>query len=175
MSKLFPNAAQRTSAPYRFDIVGSFLRSDAVKSARAACSCGDISCADLTNVEDQEIAKLVEQQKAVGLHAVTDGEFRRTFWHLDFLAGLDGVEEVEAEKFSVQFKHDNVRPKTLKIVGKVDFSESHSFVEHYRSLQKIAGTTEVKFTIPSPSMLHLITNVRATDYQPILRYENNNQ
>ena len=61
---------------------------------------------------------------------MTDGEFRRTFWH------LDGVKEVDAEKFSVQFKHDNVRPKTLKIVDKIGFSESHPFVEHYRSLQK---------------------------------------
>lgn len=174
MSKHFANATQRTQAPYRFDIVGSFLRTDSIKQARAACACGDISCADLTAVEDQEIEKLVAQQKAVGLHAVTDGEFRRTFWHLDFLAGLDGVEEVDAEQFSVQFKHHNVRPKTLKIVDKVDFSAQHPFVEHYRSLQKIAGETEVKFTIPSPSMLHLITNVRATDYVAIPRYENNN-
>ena len=52
---------------------------------------------------------------------MTDGEFRRTFWHLDFLAALDGVKEVDAEKFSVQFKHDNVRPKTLKIVDKIGF------------------------------------------------------
>ncbi|WGE90119.1 5-methyltetrahydropteroyltriglutamate--homocysteine S-methyltransferase [Actinobacillus arthritidis] len=175
MSKLFPNATQRTSAPYRFDIVGSFLRTDPIKQARQQCSCGDISCADLTQVEDAEIAKLVEHQKAVGLHAVTDGEFRRTFWHMDFLAALDGIQEVDAEKFSVQFKHHSVRPKTIKIVDKVDFSESHPFVEHFRSLQKIAGETEVKFTIPSPSMLHLITNVRAEDYQPIARYENNNQ
>ena len=75
-----------------------------LKQARHQCSCGDISCADLTQVEDAEIAKLVEHQKNVGLHAVTDGEFRRTFWHLDFLAALDGVKEVDAEKFSVQFK-----------------------------------------------------------------------
>ena len=175
MSHLFPNAQPRTSAPFRFDIVGSFLRPEALKHARHQCSCGDISCADLTQVEDHEIAKLVEQQKAVGLHAISDGEFRRTFWHLDFLSALDGVEEVDAEKFSVQFKHHNVRPKTLKIVDKIDFSESHPFVEHFRSLQKLAGETEVKLTIPSPSMLHLITNVRATDYVAIPRYENNNQ
>ncbi|EIJ70181.1 5-methyltetrahydropteroyltriglutamate--homocysteine S-methyltransferase [Pasteurella bettyae] len=174
MSNLFPNAQPRTQAPYRFDIVGSFLRSEAIKKARHQCSCGDISCADLTQVEDEEIAKLVTQQKNVGLHAVTDGEFRRTFWHMDFLAALDGVEEIDAEKFSVQFKHHDVRPKTLKIIDKIDFSESHPFVEHFRSVQKIANGTEVKFTIPSPSMLHLITNVRATDYVPIPRYENNN-
>jgi methionine synthase II (cobalamin-independent) len=175
MSQLFPNAQPRISAPFRFDIVGSFLRPETLKHARQQCSCGDISCADLTQVEDSEIAKLVEHQKAVGLHAVSDGEFRRTFWHLDFLSALDGVEEVDAEKFSVQFKHHNVRPKTLKIVDKIDFSESHPFVEHFRSLQKLAGDTEVKLTIPSPSMLHLITNVRATDYVAIPRYENNNQ
>ncbi|WP_040975586.1 5-methyltetrahydropteroyltriglutamate--homocysteine S-methyltransferase [Necropsobacter massiliensis] len=175
MSKLFPNAHQRTKAPYRFDIVGSFLRPEALKQARQQCSCGDISCADLRAVEDNEIKKLVAHQKAVGLHAVTDGEFRRTFWHLDFLAALDGVQEVEAEKFSVQFKHHSVRPKTLKIVDKIGFSDSHPFLQHYRSLQAIAGDYPVKFTVPSPSMLHLICTVRETDYQPIARYAGNNQ
>lgn len=172
MSKLFPNATQRTKAPYRFDIVGSFLRPETLKLARSQCQCGDISCADLTTVEDQEITKLVAHQKQVGLHAVTDGEFRRTFWHMDFLAALDGVEEVDAKKFSVQFKHHNVRPRTLKITGKVGFS-NHPFLEHYRSLQKIAGDYPVKFTIPSPTMLHLICIVRETEYQPIDLYKNN--
>ena len=63
MSKLFPSATIRTSAPYRFDIVGSFLRPETLKQARHQCSCGDISCADLTQVEDAEIAKLVEQDR----------------------------------------------------------------------------------------------------------------
>lgn len=175
MSKLFPQAQPRTQAPYRFDIVGSFLRPDALKEARHQCSCGDISCENLTQIEDAEIAKLVARQKAVGLPAVTDGEFRRTFWHLDFLATLDGVKEVNVEKFSVQFKHHSVRPKTLRIVDKIDFSENHPFIEHYRSLQKIAGETLVKLTIPSPSMLHLICTMRETDYHPIERYQDNNQ
>ncbi|QIW16866.1 methionine synthase [Pasteurellaceae bacterium RH1A] len=175
MTKLFPQAQPRTKAPFRFDIVGSFLRPETLKQARQQCACGDLSCADLTQIEDAEIAKLVEQQKVVGLHAVTDGEFRRTFWHLDFLAALDGVQEVEAEKFSVQFKHHSVRPKTLKIVDKVGFSDSHPFLEHYRSLQAIAGNHPVKFTIPSPSMLHLISTVREENYQPIARYADNNQ
>ncbi|HBO38880.1 MAG TPA: methionine synthase, partial [Pasteurellaceae bacterium] len=175
MTTLFPTAQPRTKAPYRFDIVGSFLRPEALKQARRQCSCGDIAHADLTGIEDVEIAKLVEHQKNVGLHAVTDGEFRRTFWHLDFLTELDGVQEVDAEKFSVQFKHHSVRPKTLKIVDKIGFSDSHSFLQHYRSLQAIAGDYPVKFTIPSPSMLHLICTVRETDYQPIERYKNNNR
>ena len=88
MSKLFPNATIRTSAPYRFDIVGSFLRPEALKQARYQCSCGDISCADLTQVEDAEIAKLVEHQKNVGLHAVTDGEFSSYFLAFRFLSRI---------------------------------------------------------------------------------------
>ncbi|MDH2999213.1 methionine synthase [Chelonobacter oris] len=174
MSKLFEHAVQRSKAPFRYDIVGSFLRPENLKQARAQCSCGDISHAELSIIEDAEIAKLVERQKAVGLHAVTDGEFRRTFWHMDFLAALDGVQEIEAEKFSVQFKDKDVRPKTLKIVDKVDFS-AHPFLQHYQALQRIAGDFPVKYTIPSPSMLHLICCVRATDYQPIARYQDNNQ
>ncbi|MFZ7173252.1 5-methyltetrahydropteroyltriglutamate--homocysteine S-methyltransferase [[Pasteurella] aerogenes] len=175
MSSLFPNAQPRTQAPFRFDIVGSFLRPDALKQARQQYSCGDLSCAELTQVEDAEIKKLVQHQKQIGLHAVTDGEFRRTFWHLDFLAALDGVQEVDAVQYSVQFKHHNVRPKTLKIVDKLGFSDNHPFLAHYRSLQAIAGDYPVKFTVPSPSMLHLICTVRETNYQPIDRYKNNNQ
>lgn len=79
MSKLFPNAQPRTQAPYRFDIVGSFLRPESLKHARQQCQCGNLSCSELTQIEDAEITKLVEQQKSVGLHAITDGEFRRTF------------------------------------------------------------------------------------------------
>ncbi|MGV6988711.1 5-methyltetrahydropteroyltriglutamate--homocysteine S-methyltransferase [Testudinibacter sp. P80/BLE/0925] len=174
MSTLFEHAQQRTKAPFRYDIVGSFLRPENLKLARAQCNCGEISHTELSIIEDAEITKLVAQQKAVGLHAVTDGEFRRTFWHMDFLAALDGVQEVEAEKFSVQFKDKDVRPKTLKIVDKIDFS-AHPFLQHYRTLQQIAGDFPVKFTIPSPSMLHLICCVRATDYQPIARYQDNNE
>ena len=152
-----------------------FLRPETLKQARQQCSCGDLSCAELTQVEDAEIKKLVQHQKQIGLHAVTDGEFRRTFWHLDFLAALDGVQEVDAEHYSVQFKHHNVRPKTLKIVDKLEFSDTHPFLDHYCSLQAIAGDYPVKFTVPSPSMLHLICTVREPHYQPIERYKNNNQ
>ncbi len=74
---------------------------------------------------------------------------------------------------NVQFKDKDVRPKTLRIVDKVDFS-AHPFLGHYHTLQQIAGDFPVKYTIPSPSMLHLICCVRATDYQPIERYKGNN-
>ena len=71
-------------APFRFDIVGSFLRPDRLKEARARFARGEIAALDLKQVEDEEIAKLIEKQKAAGLHAITDGEFRRSYWHLDF-------------------------------------------------------------------------------------------
>ena len=79
MSKLFPNAVMRTRAPYRFDIVGSFLRPDSLKRARRLCACGECSLEEMHRVEDREIATLIAKEKAVGLPNVTDGEFRRTW------------------------------------------------------------------------------------------------
>ena len=83
-------ASQRTVAPFRYDIVGSFLRSDALKEARKRFAQGRITQRELRQVEDAKIAQLVAKQKALGLRAVTDGEYRRNWWHLDFLWGLDG-------------------------------------------------------------------------------------
>ena len=160
-------------APFRLDHVGSFLRPERLKEARAKFNDGEITVEELERVENEEIIALIEKEKELGLKSVTDGEFRRAFWHLDFLENLDGVELVEVEHFSVQFKDKDVKPKTLRIVGKVDFSEDHPFVKHFRFLKEHAGDTPVKLTIPSPSMLHLITQVREKNYVPIERYKDN--
>ena len=160
-------------APFRFDHVGSFLRPERLKEARAKFNAGEITAEELEHVENEEIVALIEKEKELGLKSVTDGEFRRAFWHLDFLENLDGVELVEVEHFSVQFKDKDVKPKTLRIVGKVDFSENHPFVKHFKFLKEHAGETPVKLTIPSPSMLHLITQVREKNYVPIERYKDN--
>ena len=160
-------------APFRFDHVGSFLRPERLKEARAKFNAGEITAEELERVENEEIVALIEKEKELGLKSVTDGEFRRAFWHLDFLENLDGVELVEVEHFSVQFKDKDVKPKTLRIVGKVDFSENHPFVKHFKFLKEHAGDTPVKLTIPSPSMLHLITQVREKNYVPIERYKDN--
>lgn len=158
-------------APFRLDHVGSFLRPERLKEARAKFNAGEINAEELERVENEEIIALIEKEKELGLKSVTDGEFRRAFWHLDFLENLDGVELVEVEHFSVQFKDKDVKPKTLRIVGKVDFSEKHPFVKHFKFLKEHAGDTPVKLTIPSPSMLHLITQVREKNYVPIERYK----
>jgi len=160
-------------APFRLDHVGSFLRPERLKEARAKFNDGEITAEELERVENEEIIALIEKEKELGLKSVTDGEFRRAFWHLDFLENLDGVELVEVDHFSVQFKDKDVKPKTLRIVGKVDFSEKHPFVKHFKFLKEHAGETPVKLTIPSPSMLHLITQVREKNYVPIERYKDN--
>ena len=160
-------------APFRLDHVGSFLRPERLKEARAKFNDGEITAEELERVENEEIIALIEKEKELGLKSVTDGEFRRAFWHLDFLEHLEGVELVEVDHFSVQFKDKDVKPKTLRIVGKVDFSENHPFVKHFKFLKEHAGDTPVKLTIPSPSMLHLITQVREKNYVPIERYKDN--
>lgn len=160
-------------APFRLDHVGSFLRPERLKEARAKFNDGEITVEELERVENEEIIALIEKEKELGLKSVTDGEFRRAFWHLDFLENLDVVELVEVDHFSVQFKDKDVKPKTLRIVGKVDFSENHPFVKHFKFLKEHAGDTPVKLTIPSPSMLHLITQVREKNYVPIERYKDN--
>ncbi|WP_165089577.1 5-methyltetrahydropteroyltriglutamate--homocysteine S-methyltransferase [Neisseria yangbaofengii] len=172
MSTLFPNATLRDCAPFRFDIVGSFLRPAALKKARSLCACGECSTDELHEVEHAEVSQLIAKEKAVGLPNVTDGEFRRTWWHLDFLFELLGVELVEAEEYSTKFQV-HMRPITLKITDKIAFPKVHPFINHFKALKAEAGDYPVKFTIPSPSMLHLITCVRTPNPQLIKRYQDN--
>ncbi|MGN0286910.1 MAG: 5-methyltetrahydropteroyltriglutamate--homocysteine S-methyltransferase [Atopobiaceae bacterium] len=157
--------------PYIYDIVGSFLRPAALKQARADFAAGKIDRDALTKVEDESIADLVQKEKNAGLRAVTDGEFRRAMWHLDFLSELEGVEEIDAKTWSVEFKGPKPKGAQLRFTGKVDFG-NHPFLEHYRKVRQIAGDYPTKMTIPAPSMLHLIPCVRGkATYQPIERYQ----
>ena len=163
---------QPTPPPYAYDIVGSFLRPAALKQARADHATGTIDDAQLTKAEDEAIADLVAKEKKAGLKAVTDGEFRRAMWHLDFLENLEGVERVDAKEWSVQFKGMKPKGAQLRFTGKVDFGADHPFLEHYRRLQEIADGYPTKMTIPAPSMLHLIPCVRGKQtYQPIDLYK----
>src|SRR5499427_9674967 len=84
-------AGARTKPPFRADHVGSFLRPAALKDARAKHEKGAITDAQLKEVEDREIEKVVRKQEEIGLKLATDGEFRRSWWHFDFFKGLDGV------------------------------------------------------------------------------------
>jgi len=143
---------QRTKPPFRADQVGSLLRSAPVKQARTQRLAGEITDGQLKAVEDVEIAKLVARQESIGLQAVTDGEFRRSWWHYDFLKGLDGVELVSVTQ-GLQFKGTQTKAEGLHVHGKIDFSASHPMIEHFRFLKSVAKAVP-KMTIPSPTALH---------------------
>jgi 5-methyltetrahydropteroyltriglutamate--homocysteine methyltransferase len=138
-------------APYRADEVGSLLRPQRLKEARAARDEGKIGAAELRQVEDESIRDAVKKQEAVGLKAVTDGEFRRAWWHFDFFGDLEGVDVVPAEH-GIQFHGVQTKAQTLKISGKVDFN-GHPMLDHFRFLKDVT-TVEPKMTIPAPSVLH---------------------
>ncbi len=143
---------QRHQAPFRADVVGSFLRPDAIKQARQQFAQGEISADQLRHVENEEIRQVVEQQCACGLHVVTDGEFRRAWWHFDFFAGLEGVELFEAEQ-GIQFNGVQTKAHGVRVTGKVSF-KNHPMLEDFRYLKSISGDAQPKMTIPSPSVLH---------------------
>jgi 5-methyltetrahydropteroyltriglutamate--homocysteine methyltransferase len=139
-------------APFRADQVGSLLRTKELKAARSAREEGDITGGDLKAVEDREIRKLIARQEETGLRAVTDGEFRRSMWHYDFLECLDGVEAYQSEQ-GIAFKGGiATKAKSLRVTGKLGFS-GHPMIEHFRFLMENARVTP-KMTIPSPSVLH---------------------
>ena len=141
-------------APFRVDHVGSYLRPKELVEAREKLAKGELSKEELTKVEDKLIAELVEKQIAAGLKGVTDGEFRRAYWHLDFFWGLNGIEHVQGEK-GYAFKGIETKPDTAKVSGKIS-GENHPFVEHFKYLRDITKDKDVvvKLTIPSPSQLY---------------------
>lgn len=119
----------RTISPFRYDIVGSYLRPSWLKEAREQFKNGQITKEELTEVEDRAIIELIQQQEAAGLKAVTDGEFRRSWWHLDFFWGFNGIEKVNA--LGYQFANQHTRAETARLTESIS-GENHPFVEHYK-------------------------------------------
>ncbi len=143
---------QRQQAPYRADVVGSFLRPDSIKHARQQFAQGDITAEQLRVVEDEAIRDVVKAQCECGLHVVTDGEFRRAWWHFDFFDGLQGVERYESEQ-GIQFNGVQTKAHSVRVTGKLGFG-THPMLEDFRYLKSISGDAQPKMTIPSPSVLH---------------------
>lgn len=141
--------ASCTNAPFRCDIVGSFLRPDVLKQARADFNAGTIDAAQLKTVEDVAIRDLVAKQKAAGLKVVTDGEFRRSYWHLDFMWGLGGIER-RTSREGYKFHDEETTADTAVVTGPIS-GENHPFVEHFKFVQALAGDDHVaRQTIPAP-------------------------
>ncbi len=143
-----------THAPFRADHVGSFLRPQSLLEARAAKARGEIDAEALRAVEDQAISDIVRFQEDLGLQGITDGEFRRTYFHVDFLTQLDGVIEEggTAVKFHRADGELDYAPPVMKVTGKV----SHARDIQRRDYDYLAAQTTrtPKVTIPSPTMLH---------------------
>ena len=141
------------NAPFRADVVGSFLRPDVLKQARADFAAGVIDEAALRAVENEAIRDLVAKQKAAGLHVITDGEFRRSYWHLDFMWGLQGIER-RASRSGYQFHDEETTADTAVVTGKIS-GENHPFVEHFKFVKALEEEGQVaRQTIPAPAQTY---------------------
>ncbi|MCM3783162.1 5-methyltetrahydropteroyltriglutamate--homocysteine S-methyltransferase [Neobacillus mesonae] len=175
MSQIAQDAKVRTVTPFRYDIVGSFLRPEALRKARAQFLSGEISQQELTKIEDAEIIRLVDKQKEVGLKAVTDGEFRRSWWHLDFMWGLAGVEHVIMSE-GYPFVGAETRKDSAQLAGKVGFNPEHPFLAHYKFLKEAAGNDVVaRQAIPAPAQF--LFELQRGEYREVTAriYPNNDE
>ncbi|MBP2033612.1 5-methyltetrahydropteroyltriglutamate--homocysteine methyltransferase [Clostridium algifaecis] len=146
---------KRNMPPFRYDIVGSFLRTEEIKIARRRFKEGNISFETLTHIEDIEIKKLVQKERELGLKAVTDGEFRRSWWHLDFFLGIDGTEKIILNE-GRNINGSRIMAESFRIVDRIAFNSNHPMIRHFKYLQSISGNCIPKFTIPSPALFYFV-------------------
>lgn len=138
--------------PFRYDYVGSFLRTEELKKATAEYNENKITKEVYDKVVNEEIAKLVAKQKELGYHVITDGEFRRTYWHLDFMWGFEGVAHEQAGN-GVQFDAELASVEDTYLVGKIK-AKKHPFVEYFKYLKQFEDeNTIAKYTIPAPAQM----------------------
>ncbi|GLB50438.1 5-methyltetrahydropteroyltriglutamate--homocysteine S-methyltransferase [Neptunitalea lumnitzerae] len=141
-------------APFRADTVGSFLRPERLKQARLDYSANRISKETLISIEDEEILKLVAKQKELGLKAITDGEFRRSWWHLDCFWFFDGIDKITLDA-GYKFQGVESRPESAVVTGKIGFT-AHPFVKHFEFLKTAVGTDDAvaRQTLPAPAQCY---------------------
>jgi 5-methyltetrahydropteroyltriglutamate--homocysteine methyltransferase len=140
--------------PFRADHVGSLLRPAWLSAERARWKAGEIDADTLRAAEDRAVREAVQRQQDIGLQAITDGEFRRDWWHLDFLAQLDGVtlKDNPGPKFRIEGQSE--QPPIASVTGRIGCSRP-IMADHFAFLASAVGRGTPKMTIPSPSMLHL--------------------
>ena len=140
--------------PFRADQVGSLLRPTQIHDARAQHERGEIGDEELRAVEDEQITRVIEEQQHAGLRAVTDGEFRRAFWHFDFFAGLHGVQLVHQDS-GMAFQGPRPKPLAVQIVDPISFPADHPMLRHFAFVRDHVGPgITAKQCIPSPDVLH---------------------
>lgn len=156
-----------TKAPFRADQVGSLLRPERLHTARLKFKEGNISAEQLRDVENEEIKRAVDKQIEIGLEAVSDGEFRRTWFHLDYMEHLNGFEGYIPEQGYV-FKDQKTEKYNVCNSGKISFNPDHPFLQDVKDLIDIVdGQAAVKFAIPSPNMF-FNDGIRNPDIYPDL-------
>lgn len=159
--------------PFRYDFVGSFLRPEKLKKAKAEYKEGKISKEEYDKIVNDEITKLVAKQKELGFHVITDGEFRRTFWHLDFMWGFEGVEHRNTGN-GVKFNAELAVLDDTYLVGKIN-AKQHPFVEYFKFLKQFEDeNTVAKYTIPAPAQTFQQMIVPA-NFENTRKYYNNNE
>ena len=153
----------RTSPPFRADHVGSFLRPARLHEARRQRAAGEISAEQLSAVEDDAVREVVALQREAGLRSVTDGEFRRTTWHMDFVYQIGGISKVPGTLLSTFHNEKGdiaYTPDAIKVTRRLSMDKT-IFGEDFAFLQSIAGDATPKLTIPAPSMVHYRSGIRA--------------
>lgn len=139
------------ATPFHYDYVGSFLRPEKLKKARREFDEGNISYDTLKAVEDEAITELIQKVKELGYHVITDGEFRRATWHLDFMWEFDGIGHTPT-KTGLPFHGEAAMIDDTYLVGKVGITGEHPFVDHFRFVKQFEDeNTIAKQTIPSPA------------------------
>jgi 5-methyltetrahydropteroyltriglutamate--homocysteine methyltransferase len=145
-------AMKRPKPPFRADHVGSLLRPAALHEARAKRAKSEINSDQLKAIEDREIERVIKKQEDVGLEAITDGEFRRSWWHLDFLWGLDGAEK-HVMNTGIAFAGVTTRNEGIQVTGRLGMAGPHPMVEHFKFVKAHTKRTP-KITIPAPSAIY---------------------
>jgi 5-methyltetrahydropteroyltriglutamate--homocysteine methyltransferase len=146
----------RPTPPFRADHVGSLLRPPRLLAARERFAAGDLDAGALREVEDEAIREVVRMQEDVGLRSATDGEFRRTSWHMDFIYALDGIGKTD-ETLMVHFRNEqgelDFSSAALRVHDRVTLGET-IFGDAFAYLRDAVTTATPKLTIPSPNMVH---------------------
>ena len=146
-----------STPPFRADHVGSLLRPDNLLKAREDHAAGRIEADELRAVEDEAIREVVRMQEDVGLQSATDGEFRRTSWHMDFIYQLGGIRQVEGDSLHVKFRNEEgeyeYAPPAMQVAERVTLPKT-IFADAFEFLRDTVRTATPKLTIPSPSMVH---------------------
>jgi len=142
----------------KFDVVGSFLRPENLKKARADLDAGKITADEFTKIKNEAVKVLVEKQKAAGLPYITDGEYNRKFWHLDFFWGFEGIAH-KKDGGGVQFNGEVADLEDTFLVGKIK-AKAHPFVEDFKFVKSLESDGfEAKQTMPAPAQLFQQLNI----------------